>query len=127
MLFSWAVERNLMRRHINDPAEFIGADKFLCAGNGLSDGKNECSTVGIAAAAGAPIIIGNADQLELLVPHIGAGNNEEPGSIRRTVDMHCLNLSVDTLFLFGQMVKVHLYRWGEGLDDIFQGVAVDPV
>src|SRR4030067_2827620 len=125
MLFSWAVERNLMRRHINDPAEFIGADKFLRAGNGLSDGKNECSTVGIAAAAGVPIIIGNgsearvflrktleggidgllfradkadrnlallkckdlrsqhrgigdADQLELLVPHIGTGNNKEP-------------------------------------------------
>ena len=41
--------------------------------------------------------------------------------------MCCLDPSVDTFFLLREVVKVHLYGRGEGLDDIFEWVAVNPV
>ena len=71
--------------------------------------------------------IGDADKLELLLLHIGAGNDEKPWSVRGAVDMGCLDLPVDALFLFGKMIEIHLSRRRQGFDDVFEGITVDPV
>ncbi len=49
------------------------------------------------------------------------------GPSGRAVDAGGLDLPVDALFFRRQQVEVPLRGGGQGLDDVFQGVAVEPV
>ncbi len=71
--------------------------------------------------------IGDADELELFVFHIGAGNDKEPWPVRGTVYVCCLDLPIDTLFLCGEMIKIHLACRRKCFNDVFEGIPVDPV
>ena len=71
--------------------------------------------------------IGDADELELLIPDIITRYYKEPGPVRRTVHVRGLNLSIDVLFLLGEVIKVHLSGRGKGFDDIFEGITVHSV
>ena len=55
------------------------------------------------------------------------GNDEEPGAVRGAVDVGGLELPVDVLPLRRQQVEVPLRGGGHGLDDVLQGIAVEPV
>ncbi len=56
-----------------------------------------------------------------------AGDDEEPGPVGGAVDLRRLYLPVNTLLFLGQVVEVHLRRRGEGFDNVFEGIAVNPV
>ena len=71
--------------------------------------------------------IGNADQLELIVVHIVAGDDEEPGAVRRGVDMVLLDRPVDLLLLGGEAVEIMLGGGRHGLDDVLQRIPEIPV
>ena len=70
--------------------------------------------------------VGDAQQLEL-VAVLAAGDDEEPGTVRRGVNVGRLDLPVDDLLFRRQLVEIELGGGGQGLDDVLQRVLVDAV
>ena len=71
--------------------------------------------------------VGDADELEFVFGGVVPGDDEEPGAVRRAVDVGGLDLPVDALLLRRQAIEVPLRGGGQGLDDVLQGIAVKPV
>ena len=71
--------------------------------------------------------VGDADELEAVPVGVGPGDDEEPGAVRGAVDVGGLEMPVNPLALRVQEVEVPLRGGGHGLDDVFQGEAVEPV
>ncbi len=71
--------------------------------------------------------VGDADEVEAVAVRVGPGDDEEPGPVRRAVDVGGLEMPVNPLALRGEQVEVPLRGGGHGFDDVLQGVAVEPV
>ena len=71
--------------------------------------------------------VGDADELETVFVRVVPGDDEEPGAVGGAVDVGGLEMPVNPLALRLQEVEVPLGGGGHGLDDVFQGEAVEAV
>ena len=71
--------------------------------------------------------VGDAEQLHAFLVGVVARDDEEPGTVRRGVDVSGLDLPIDPLLFQRKLVEIQLRGRGQSLNDVFQRVLVDPV